>query len=245
MTALWQRYENRQEVPPAAPTPELQARISGIEKEVATLKAFLQSRDEELASQDLIISEERSAKACLEKEVFEANERYTRSVAGLSTELDCADQLASRLRAVQNECSEACKNAENAEAKKEKLKVEVERLEAERDKAVKAQDRSESLLIRLRARYDAGQAKLKRYLKQLSYVPFLRDQSWGRGFNWGFENFRTLVKNPQYKFDPETVGLLLVGILDEAVQEMEDFGKEFISDVPSWGADTGSLRGSS
>jgi hypothetical protein len=56
-----------------------------------------------------------------------------------------------------------------------KLKAKVERLEAERDKAVKAQDRSKSLLIRLRARYDAGQAKLNRYLKQLSYVQFLRD----------------------------------------------------------------------
>jgi len=78
---------------------------------------------------------------------------------------------------VQNECSEACKNALNAEAEKDKLKAEVERLEVERDKTVKAQDLSESLLIRLRARYDAGQAKLKRYLKQLSYVSFLRDQS--------------------------------------------------------------------
>jgi hypothetical protein len=124
-----------------------------------------------------------------------------------------------------NECSEECKNAENAEAKKEKLKVEVERLEAERDKAVKAQDRSKSLLIRLRARYDTGQAKMKRYLKQLSYVPFLRDQRWARGFNRGFKNFQTLVKNPQYKFDPETVGPHLVGIPDEAVQEMDDFGK--------------------
>jgi hypothetical protein len=186
----------------------------------------------------LIISEERSAKARLEKEVFEANEQYTHSVASLSVELDRTDQLASRLRAVQNECSEACKNVENAEVEKEKLKAEVERLEAERDKAVKAQDRSESLLIRLRARYDAGQAKLKCYLKQLSYVPFLRDQSWARGFNWGFENFQTLVKNPQYKFNPETVGPHLVGFSDEAVQEMDDFGKEFMPDVPSWGANT-------
>jgi hypothetical protein len=46
------------------------------------------------------------------------------------------------------------------------------------------------------------------------------------------------VKKPQYKFDPETVGPLLVGIQGEAVQEMEDFGKEFMPDVPSWGADT-------
>jgi hypothetical protein len=84
---------------------------------------------------------------------------------------------------MQNECSEACKNAENAEAEKEKLKAEVERLDAERDKAVKVQDHSESLLIRLKAKYDASLAKLKRYVKQLSYVPFLQEQSWAQGFN--------------------------------------------------------------
>jgi hypothetical protein len=44
--------------------------------------------------------------------------------------------------------------------------------------------------------------------------------------------------NPEYKFDPETVGLLLVGIPDEAVQEMEDFGKEFMPNGPSCGSDT-------
>jgi regulator of protease activity HflC (stomatin/prohibitin superfamily) len=158
--------------------------------EVATLKTLLQSRDEELASRDLIISEERFANARLKKEVLEANDPYTLSVAGLSAELDRADQLESRLRAVQNECSEACKNAKNAEAEKEKLKAEVERFEAERDKALKSQGRSESLLIRVRARYDAGKAKLKRYLKQLSYMPYLRDQSWGRGLTVGSRNFK-------------------------------------------------------
>jgi chromosome segregation ATPase len=236
MTALWQRYENRQ-VQPTAPAPEVQAQVSSLEKEVAALKALIQSRDEELAARDLTISEERSANARLKKEVMEANERYTRSVASLSTELDRADQLSSRLSAVQNECYEACKNALNAEAEKDKLKAEVERLEAERNKAVKAQDHLESLLIRLRARYDAGQAKLKRYLKQLSYVLFLRDQSWARGCNWGFENFQTLVTNSKYKFDPETVGPQLVGFPEEAILEMDEFGKEFMPDVPSWGDD--------
>jgi len=57
---------------------------------VVALKALLQSRDEELAAWDLTISEERSANARLKKEVLEANERYTRSVASLSTELDRA-----------------------------------------------------------------------------------------------------------------------------------------------------------
>jgi len=233
MTALWQKYENRQ-VQPTAPAPEVQARISSLEKEVAALKALLQSKDEELASRDLTISEERSANARLKKEVLKANERYTRSLASLSTELDRADQLSSRLSAVQNKYSEAIKNAE---AEKDKLKAEVERLEAERDKAVKTQDHSKSLLIRFSARYDAGQAKLKHYLKQLSYVPFLRDQSSARGCNWGFKNFQTLVTNPKYKFDPETVGPQLVGFLEEAILEMEEFGKEFMPDVLSWGDD--------
>jgi hypothetical protein len=81
-------------------------------------------------------------------------------------------------------------------------------------------------------------AKTKRYLKLLSYVPYLRDQSWGQGFNWGFENFQNLATNPQYKFDLATVGQLLVGIPDEAVQAMEEFGLNFMPDVPSWGANT-------
>jgi uncharacterized small protein (DUF1192 family) len=236
MTALWQKYENRL-APPPAPAPEVQARISSLEKEVAALKALLQSKDEELASRDSTISEMRSANARLKKEVLEANERYTRSVASLSIELDHSDQLSIRLSAVQNECSEAYKNVLNAEAEKDKLKAEVEWLEAERNKAAKAQDHSESLLIRLRARYDADRAKLNRYLKQLSYVPFLRDQSWARGCNWGFENFQTLVTNPQYKFDPETVGPQLVGFPKREIIEMDEFGKDFMPDVPSWDDD--------
>jgi hypothetical protein len=112
MTTLWQRYESHREAPPA-PNPEVQAHLSGLEKEVETLRALLRSRDDELASRDIFISEERSVNARLKKEVFEANEHYTRFVAGLSAELDRADQLESHLRAVRNECSEACKNAES------------------------------------------------------------------------------------------------------------------------------------
>jgi tRNA(Ser,Leu) C12 N-acetylase TAN1 len=122
MTALWQKYENRLVQPPA-PAPEVQAQISSLEKEVASLKALLQSKDEELASRDLTMFEERFANARLKKEVLEANERYTRSLASLSIELDRADQLSFRLSAVQNKCSKACKNALNAEVEKDKLKV--------------------------------------------------------------------------------------------------------------------------
>jgi uncharacterized small protein (DUF1192 family) len=168
ITALWQNFERRQEVQPTAPAPELQARLLGLEKEVATLKALLLSQDEELASRDSITSEERSINARLKREVLDSNERYNHSVMGLAKEFEQADQLESWLEAVQNECSEACKNAE-----KEKLKAEVERLEAEKSKAVKMHDKAESLLIRLRAKYAECKAITKRYLKELSYVPYL------------------------------------------------------------------------
>jgi len=125
----------------------VQAQLLGLEKEVATLKAFLQSRDEELASREAIIFEEHSINARLKKEVLESNERYNRSVVNLSKEFERVDRLEFRLEVVQNECSEACKNAEAAKAETEKLKVEVERLEAEKNKALKAQDKAESLLI--------------------------------------------------------------------------------------------------
>jgi chromosome segregation ATPase len=149
------------------------------------LKTLLEARDEELASWDLIISEEQSINARLKKEVFEANEQYNRF----------ADQLESRSRDVQNKCSKACKNAEAAVATKGKLEAKVERLVAKKNKALKAHELSESLLIRLRVRYGQCKAKTKCLLKQLSYVPCHQDQSWGRGFNWGFENFQTLTTN--------------------------------------------------
>jgi hypothetical protein len=59
-----------------------------------------------------------------------------------------------------------------------------------------------------------------------------------RASTGGFENFQTLTTNPQYKFNPNIVGQLLVGILDEAIKEMEEFGKSFMPDVLIWGSDT-------
>jgi hypothetical protein len=52
------------------------------------------------------------------------------------------------------------------------------------------------------------------------------------------ENLRTLATNPKYKFDPATIGPLLVGIPDKAIKEMEEYGLDFVPDVPSWGSIT-------
>jgi hypothetical protein len=45
MTALWQNFERHQEVQLAGLASEVQARISGLEKEVASSKALLHVRD--------------------------------------------------------------------------------------------------------------------------------------------------------------------------------------------------------
>jgi chromosome segregation ATPase len=74
----------------------------------------------------------------LEKEVSETNKCYNRSVEGLSSELDRADELEAQSHAIQNECSKACENAEAVEAEKGKLEAEVEKLEAEKAKTLKA-----------------------------------------------------------------------------------------------------------
>jgi hypothetical protein len=65
--ALWRNFERHQEVQPTAPAPEVQAILSGLEKEVASLKTLFQAQDEEIANRDSIISEERSTNSRLKK----------------------------------------------------------------------------------------------------------------------------------------------------------------------------------
>jgi hypothetical protein len=165
----------------------------------------------------LAISEGKSTILRLERELRAANEQCTQLVSSLSTELNAREALEVRLRAATTECSEACKNSASAEAEKEKLTAEVEKLESEKLKALKAQDHAENLLIRIQGRYEANQERIKRLLKQLSYVPYIRDFGFGRGFNWGFENFRTLVLEHPPSFDPRTVQYVPARIPEDAV----------------------------
>jgi hypothetical protein len=52
--------------------------------------------------------------------------------------------------------------------------------------------------------------------------------SGAQGFNWGFENYRTLVLNPQSSF---------LVMPDEAISELAQMGVEFFLDVSDWGED--------
>lgn len=213
---------------------QMQNRISELKKEVADQKVLLQTRDSEIASKDSTISESRSTILRLERELRAANEQCTQSVASLSAELNAREALEVRLRAFTIECSEANKNAIAAVAEKEKLAAEVEKLEAEKSKALRAQDHAKNLLIRIRGRYDVNQERIKRLLKLLSYVPYIRDFSFGRGFNWGFKNFRALVLDPHSGFNPRTIQYVPERIPEDAVREMFGFGPSFMPNVPDW-----------
>lgn len=58
----------------------------------------------------------------------------------------------------------------------------------------------------------------------------------GSRFYWGFENYRTLVLNSQhFDCDPEIVSTFTLGIIDEAIRELERMGVEHFPDVvPDW-----------
>ena len=77
--------------------------------------------------------------------------------------------------------------------------------------------------------------KAARYFKQLSFLPWLRDHSWARGFNWGFEAFRTLVLHPNlFDFEPKTVKSDFLPVPETARGELHYMGEELFPDVLNW-----------
>lgn len=68
------------------------------------------------------------------------------------------------------------------------LAEELNTAKAEKEQVVAEQKGVESRYKRLRKKYHHYKAKAKRYFKQLTLVPWLRDLGWSRGFNWAFEN---------------------------------------------------------
>jgi hypothetical protein len=56
-------------------------------------------------------------------------------------------------------------------------------------------------------------------MKQLTFVPCFRDMAWVRGFNWGFEAFRTLILD-QHEFNSATAEADFLPVLVEVGEEM-------------------------
>lgn len=119
-----------------------------------------------------------------------------------------------------------------SEAAKEKAKSEKEAVVAEK---LRSKEHSDSRYQKLRKKYNHYKNKSKRLLGQLAFVLKLRDFSWGRGYNWGFENYRTLELNSEiYTYDKAIVSPFFVRIPEKAIKEVEELGKSFLPDVPDW-----------
>ena len=72
-----------------------------------------------------------------------------------------------------------------------------------------------------------------RYLVELSFVRWLCDLLWARGFHWGFENCRHLLINREhYGIDPTTVASNYLSLPTSAIDEMVDASQELILDAP-------------
>jgi hypothetical protein len=121
------------------------------------------------------------------------------------------------------------------EAKLKTANTVKEKAQADQKIATKLQKSVESGNKIFWKKYHHYKAKAVRYLKQLLLVPWLHDQGWACGFNWGFDNFRTLVLNPhRFNFSPETVSPTLLNISDEVINELEQMGVEQFLDVLDW-----------
>jgi hypothetical protein len=64
----------------------------------------------------------------------------------------------------------------------------------------------------------------------LALITCLRDTAWARGYNWGFEAFRTLVRC-RYNFDLDTVEPNFLPVSLEASEELAALGSGLLPDV--------------
>jgi hypothetical protein len=96
---------------------------------------------------------------------------------------------------------------------------------------------------KLKKKHRHYKSKAARFFKQLSFLPWLRDQSWARGFDWAFESFQVLVLNPKaFRFQTET--MIAVGFMDLpelATIELIEMGADLFPDASGWGQRASSL----
>jgi hypothetical protein len=114
-------------------------------------------------------------------------------------------------------------------------KVEKEHVEDEKKVVTKLHKDAESRYKKLRKKYHHYKSKVRQYLKQLTFVPLLRDLAWAQVFNWGFENFKNLVLNPdRFNFLPKIMSPIFLRVPDQGIFELKDMGVEDVPDVLDW-----------
>jgi hypothetical protein len=208
MTALWSNFQRFSGSTPRIAAPETQAQMESLEGEVDQLNQLLKCREEEINARDRSLVEEKKLTEKYKKEAQEANTRYVQVVVNMTEDLEFRDNLEVELSACRAHVSTLSMQLSVSDAAKKKAEFE-EVVVAEK---LKFEELSESRYKRLRRKYNHYKNKSKCIPWQLSFLPKLRDFSWGQGFIWGFESYRTLEMNPEiYTFDRATVSPYWLG----------------------------------
>lgn len=102
-----------------------------------------------------------------------------------------------------------------AKLEKEEAIAEKDWVMEDKAAAAELQKGSEDRYKKLNKKYHYYKSKAKRLLKQLSFVPWIRDVGWALGFNWGFNNFKTLVLHlDRFDIQPKTVSSMFLEVPD-------------------------------
>lgn len=213
-------------------------RLKAYEPEVGRLQALLAVREAELleSQQMRTLAETKAA----EYEGFASQlEEQARESTNLQTQLS-----ETKTRLVETEIKLAETEVHLAETKTKLNSVEthlltavIEKEEAKENQKATAEllEGTESKYRKLKKKYYHYKAKAAQFLKQLSFLPWFRDQSWARGYHWGFESFRTLAKNPSvFQINLSTVPVNFLPIPEQVAHELHDLGAELLPDAPRW-----------
>jgi hypothetical protein len=197
---------------------EMRAKLKSLEDEVLRLKGVEAQCEEQRLRQISTLKQQAQDSSILQ-------EQQAQRILDLEAQLNASEIVVTSLEATQAVLSEEARLAKaGKEEVEDKLKTATQRFE-------EAEGKCEYLKKKL----SYFKVKAARYFKQLSFLPWLRDHSWARGFNWGFEAFRTLVLHPNlFDFEAESVKSDFLPVPENARNELHYMGEELFPDVLNW-----------
>jgi len=185
---LWRNFQTYMSAHPSLKVAEMHTRIASLENEILTLKGLepkvarfqdlLKVRDEEIAARDRIIAEEQRQEERFHCEAREVNAWKVEALAQLADEVEIRDNLEAELGSFRARVSMLEMDPSDAKTAQKKAKVKKEEVVSRKQYVTKLQKSAEGRYKRLRRKYNRSKNKAKRLLKQLSFVPWLRDFGW-------------------------------------------------------------------
>jgi chromosome segregation ATPase len=194
----------------------LREQVTQLESEVERLKGSLNSavnESKEISSRDSEI---------IKKLYAEVSEYNTLSLAAAREHEATLEELV-RLRASKEKTDEEFRA---------RISVLTQANEAVNQLLKASQENCSRIKDKFRKKLRHHKARASRYLQQLSWVPWLREEAWTLGFWWGFENLRTIVLNPtRFRVDIATVALNTLGVPITAIDDYLQIGVDRMPDA--------------